>query len=261
VSYGESFAESDTPLKLTLAIPSVNVAITNVPSGQEEQTDTDFSVEVLDHVTSHDMTPALPSPSVERPSGRDAAHRVHTDVGAANGVMPLLKAPPRVQTVVYLLDRSLSMGVHGALNRARREILTSVASLPRGARFQVIVYNREPQSLQVNAQSGYLAADETTRQQLAVELDKIAAAGTTDHGRALRVALQLRPDVIFLVTDADDLSDVEVRNVTRLNNGQACINTVELSRNRRSADGPLQRLASSNGGAFQHASPVERTND
>lgn len=58
--------------------------------------------------------------------------------------------------------------------------------------------------------------------------------------------------MIFLVTDADDLTDAQVLEVTRLNAGRTAIHTVELSlANRQRAFMPLQRLARENGGRYQ----------
>jgi hypothetical protein len=56
----------------------------------------------------------------------------------------------------------------------------------------------------------------------------LRAEGGTEHLTALRRALQLQPDVVFFLTDADALSEEEVRVVTRLNQGRTVIHAIEL---------------------------------
>jgi hypothetical protein len=62
----------------------------------------------------------------------------------------------------------------------------------------------------------------------------------------------MRPDVIFLVTDADNLTEQQVEETTRLNAGKSVIHTIELSlANRQREHMPLQQLARRNGGRYQ----------
>src|SRR5207237_252137 len=44
-------------------------------------------------------------------------------------------APATARTVVYVIDRSASMGLAGRLERARREVVASLRQLPPSARF------------------------------------------------------------------------------------------------------------------------------
>jgi hypothetical protein len=220
----------------------------------------DFSVAI------HDPFPETSAPELRVPvivsqqSGFSASASSATATGGTGktgGRASLLDAPPQARTVVYVLDRSLSMGPEGALGRARRELLASLARLPAGSKFQVILYNRQCEPLRIEGRSGFLPADEKTRHALAAELDRIAAAGNTDHFHAVQKGLLLRADVLYLVTDSDDLSDRDVQALTRQNGGRTAIHAVELSRRRADADGPLQRLATQNGGTFRRVPPAE----
>ena len=47
--------------------------------------------------------------------------------------------------------------------------------------------------------------------------------------RWLAAALRLQPDVIFFVTDADDLTETQVLDVTKWNAGKVVIHTIELN--------------------------------
>ncbi len=161
------------------------------------------------------------------------------------------------KTVVYVVDRSMSMGLHGALARARREVLASLRRLPPGARFQVIAYNREAAPLAINGRSGLLDADEDTLRQAVDAVSALRAAGATDDGLALRRALALHPDVLYFLTDADDVSPDDVRTATRLNDHHAVIHAVEVGASSSRPDSPLRKLAADNGGTYQRLDPDE----
>jgi hypothetical protein len=159
------------------------------------------------------------------------------------------------QKIVYVLDRSGSMGQNSLLSRASRELLTSLAKLPPTTQFQVLVYNRRAEPL-LWQQPHYMNASAENRLLVAQALEALRPDGGTDHGPALSGALSLRPDVIFYVTDADDLNLEHVAQVTRLNAGRAVIHTIELSlTNRQRPNMPLQELARCNGGRYQAVDP------
>ena len=74
----------------------------------------------------------------------------------------------------------------------------------------------------------------------------------------LQQAIRLRPDVIFFLTDADDLNPADVRALTQINAGRSAIHVVELTlENRDRLDMPMHRLASGNHGGYR-AVDVER---
>jgi hypothetical protein len=158
--------------------------------------------------------------------------------------------------VVFVVDRSLSMGPSGAWAAARATLLASLRRLPPGTRFQVIAYNRAAEPLCVDGQRGLLPADAATVEKVARLLAEVCPSGGTNHGAALRRGLLLRPGVLFFVTDADELSLAEVRDVADLNKGRAVIQVVEVngSRAERGA-GLLRRLAAENRGAYRRVAP------
>jgi hypothetical protein len=162
----------------------------------------------------------------------------------------------KARSVVYVVDRSASMGLNGAWARACREVRASLSRLPAGTRFQVIPYNRQAEPLVLQgsldlAASGPAAPDEVTR-----ALDALHPGGSTDHARALRRGLAFRPDFLFLLTDADDLGEKEVASVTTFNQRRTAIHTVELSRRQHTRpDSPLARLAADNRGTYRRVSP------
>ncbi len=151
-----------------------------------------------------------------------------------------------------MIDRSASMGLDGAFTAARRELLACLDHLPPETQFQVIAYNRGAETLRVNGQSGLLTASAARKAQARRLIEGLRAEGGTDHLAALKRALLLRPDAIFFLTDADDLTEAQVRDVTRFNRGWTAIHTVELSRSPRdAAPRPLQMLAAQNRGIYR----------
>jgi hypothetical protein len=157
--------------------------------------------------------------------------------------------------IVYLVDRSMSMGPSGALATAMQEVAASLRNLPPNALFQVIPYNRMAEPLELDGQRGLAPADPAIVEQAIEQLAHIQPAGATDCGTALTSALQLRPDIVFLVTDADDLSAARLPSLWRMK-GRAILHVVQVSRGPEDqADGSLAILARSSGGTYRRVLP------
>jgi hypothetical protein len=157
---------------------------------------------------------------------------------------------------VYVFDRSGSMAGFGGrpLAAAKRELTASLQDLTETTQFQIIFYNEDPHVFQFRSQVPRLVwANPEGRETAAQFVQGIMANGSTRHLPALKMALALRPDVIFFLTDADEpqLTDEELRQIQRWNQATA-INAIEFGfgpQHRR--DNFLVRLARDNGG--QHA--------
>jgi hypothetical protein len=161
------------------------------------------------------------------------------------------QVPAHGRRIVYVIDASASMGKNGAMAAACHELLESVKRLPDSARFQIIVYNRNPQCL-LPQFSGWLEPTREVVDKVGAALAGLVPEGITEHGPALQKALLLRPDVVFFLTDADDLKVEHLRLVSLLNRGQAVVHAIELnSRNRHRPEMPMQVLARENRGTYQ----------
>jgi hypothetical protein len=154
--------------------------------------------------------------------------------------------------VIFVIDRSLSMGLSGALRQANRELTASLDHLSPKVAFQVILYNRYAEPLRVNGLTGWLTAESAIVTEVEHQIDNLRADGGTDHLGALKEAIQLKPDVVFFVTDADGLTLEAANAVTRINHGNAAIHCIELV---NGADGygssVLRHLAEANGGTYR----------
>ena len=156
--------------------------------------------------------------------------------------------PAEAQRVVFLLDRSCSMGLADALDHAKTELTSALNALPPETSFRVLVYNSTAWPLG-KVSPGLLPS---SRENIAVvrqQLDALLASGITRHLEAMKAAVLLQPDLIILLTDADDLSTDDVRLMTNANHGRAVIDIVELTRDPMPRpDGGLASLAALNGG-------------
>jgi hypothetical protein len=179
-------------------------------------------------------------------SGREA--ELGNEEQAGGNLFPL---PAMAASVVYVLDRSVSMGIDRKLDFARRELIASLRRLPPSVRFQVIDYNNYAESLIVDGQRDLFSAESAIVNKAISKLQSLEAAGTTNHLAALRRALELRPDVIFFLTDADDLKPEAISFITQRNQ-HSVIHTIELTRLRTPRpEGPLAQLAGDNHGTYR----------
>jgi hypothetical protein len=154
--------------------------------------------------------------------------------------------------IVYVIDRSLSMGLNGTFRHACDQLFTSLDNLPAEVRFQVLLYNRHAEPLRVKGSTDFLAAESENRDQVRQLIRQTRSEGATDHLEALKAALRLHPDVIYLATDADDLTQKVINEVAAYNKGKAVIHTIEVTRWQSAERTALMKLlATSNGGTYR----------
>ncbi len=154
---------------------------------------------------------------------------------------------------VYVFDRSISMA--GApLRAAKRQLVASLESLDSVHQFQVIFFNHEPQAWDLTGGQGRIAFATDANKRLAEKFVRgVSATGGTFRRTALRLALRLRPDVIFFLTDTDDpmaagdLADA----IRRARRDAIAINTIEYGNGTASTgDNFLVRLARETSGQY-----------
>jgi hypothetical protein len=204
------------------------------------------------------QAPALTSGAPPEPTA-DMGHELKGGMSssAANGP-PGIPAPPsflslaeRAQSVVYVIDRSTSMGLSGAWDVARQWVLASLATLPRSAQFQVIYYDKWARPL--CGAGGYELVPATLEnlRQASDRLEALPAAGGTKHVPALTAAVKLNPELVFLLTDGEEITEEEVRTITRCNRRTA-LHVLELTTtDQNKGGGPLAALARTNRGKWQ----------
>ena len=156
---------------------------------------------------------------------------------------------------VYVFDRSGSMGGDGrnSLRAVKAELLQSLKNLDTVHQFQIIFYNEHARLFNPSGDPGHLAfATEANKQRAVRFVASITAEGGTNHEEALRLAIRLRPDVIFFLTDADDpkLTPGELQKIRHLAAG-IIINAIEFGPAPKPAGASfLEDLARQNGGGY-----------
>jgi hypothetical protein len=141
--------------------------------------------------------------------------------------------------------------MQGALATARRELLASLQRLPANATFQVVLYNSSAQPL-LGRRDELLPATPENLRRAAEALQAVEPEGGTNHYRGFQEALNLRPDVLYFLTDADDMTPEEERAILQLNAGRTAIHTIEMTlANQGRPDKPMQRLAQTTGGNYR----------
>jgi hypothetical protein len=202
--------------------------------------------------------PALGSPDSKTPGAHDpGSPKVEVYVAPVPGpslppgtATEFFGVPAVGTSVVFVLDRSASMGLDGRLDRARHELADSLRQLPPTARFQVIAYNKAAEPVRVPGTYGLLPATPVNVAAAIVAVGSMPAEGGTDHRQALQTALALGPDVIYFLTDEDDLEPRDVQAVTRLNHNRVSIHALCLVPP-SGGEMPMQMLARGNRGAFK----------
>lgn len=116
--------------------------------------------------------------------------------------------------IVYMIDRSGSMEADDAFEIAKRELVTSLKQLPRGTRFAIIAYNERPRLLATDARD-FAEANATNIVRIRKQLESLEPIGGTNHLQAIHRAAALRPDAIFWLTDADDVSDRVAKSIAK----------------------------------------------
>jgi len=127
--------------------------------------------------------------------------------------------------VVYVIDRSASMNKpvqHPAIEWAKDELIRSINGLPPSISFQVVFYSDSLLQLDnFDKRKDLIPATAATKERAVKFIRDLEAEGGTNHLLGVERCFELKPDVIFWMTDADDDTDDELR---RLNNRITILN-------------------------------------
>lgn len=127
--------------------------------------------------------------------------------GIGNGVgdgTQFFGLPTDAKSFVYVLDCSLSMNhphdsdAKTRFNRMKLELIQSVAHLKPEQEFFIVFFNHD--AIPMPAERPVAAVPENQRQFLSW-MQQVEARGDTDPTAAMQIALRLRPDVIYFLTD------------------------------------------------------------
>lgn len=102
------------------------------------------------------------------------------------------------QTFVYVVDASDSMNENGKFDRARYELLRSIEQLASDQKFFVIFYNDAAYPMDADAP---VLATEKAFSKVADWVNRAEADNGTNPLPALLLALSMRPDAIYFLSD------------------------------------------------------------
>lgn len=158
----------------------------------------------------------------------------------------------RTRRVVYVIDASDSMRKHDAIGLARRELSESLRTLEPKAYFQIVFFDVTPHAMnRAKDRRGMLQATSHNLRIAEHFMKGIQPDSGTDRFAALKQAFSFEPDVIFLLTDADEpvMSERELKEIARMNKRQTAIHVVEYSFDGgEQKESFLQQLAAQNHG-------------
>ena len=153
----------------------------------------------------------------------------------------------------YVIDRSGSMTVRHSLEVAKRELLVSLAQVPAAATFAVVFYSSDAVVFtDLKGHPGMMPATGGNKTRVQDLLATIPPYGGTDHMKALHAALDLHPEVLFFLTDADSMNNQEVTDILTFS-GKTRIHAVEFGQSAAiGGSTPLRNLAQRTGGSYRY---------
>ena len=153
---------------------------------------------------------------------------------------------------VYVIDHSESMSDHGhrPMLAARQQLIQSLESLGEHHQFQIIFYNNKTRIFNPDGLPDMYSANDEMKTRAIQFVKSIKPQGGTDHLKALMLAFQLQPDVIFFLTDAEGgFTNADMARLSRANRSAAVVNMIEFGQH-RGRDRSLQAVASQTGGHY-----------
>jgi len=149
-----------------------------------------------------------------------------------DGTTSVFGAEGKGTKFVYVFDRSGSMQGYGGrpLAASKQELVKSLNDLGDLHQFAIIFYNENTHVFSPKGRGAELIfADEQGTRLAERFVRSVVAGGGTQHMDALMLAINMRPDVIFFLTDAaqPQLFPDELEKIRRRNNG-ATIHTIEF---------------------------------
>ena len=107
--------------------------------------------------------------------------------------------------MVYLLDRSGSMSRGDRLRLAVTCIRRSLRELKPDTWFAVVAYHSRAEYLPVGSTPDLIRGTPENVRKVEAALEELIPEGSSAHVDGMRKALNLKPDAVMLLTDADDL--------------------------------------------------------
>ncbi len=163
--------------------------------------------------------------------------------------------------VVFVIDASGSMMSHNSMQVAKASLVSSVQELDANQQFLIIFYDDKPVVLHLRDvhQPQLYAATEIHKTLGKQKIAGIHPGTGTQHYPALEMALRLKPDVIFFLTDGQEppLDERELELLKKLNSQKTRIHSIEFGVGGEVSEGAnprnfLRKLSRQNGGTYRY---------
>ncbi len=191
------------------------------------------------------VPPAPVAPPAPAASGGPSGGGAGRGGGSGNTFMGV---EGRGKRVVYVIDRSGSMTGDRFAN-ARYELKRSIRALPADGAFYVIFFDQGSLPMPANALT---AASAANKERYAKWIDQQLPGGGTDPTKAMELALSLKPDSIFLMSDGE-FDPMVADRIRAANDARCSINAIAF--HDRAGEAILQRIARENEGAYRFVAP------
>jgi hypothetical protein len=145
---------------------------------------------------------------------------------------------------VFVVDCSGSMDDGGRLLRAKRELRRTISRLSFPQRFLVVFYNDRAWPMPGDLVA---SADTQSKDRAYRWLGRVDAHGETNPQSAMNLALSLKPDAVFLLSDGD-YPNGSVKAVARKNKTGIPVHCIDLAPGAVGDD--LKRIAAQSGGQY-----------
>ncbi|MEZ6056377.1 MAG: VWA domain-containing protein [Planctomycetaceae bacterium] len=177
--------------------------------------------------------------------------------GGADGAGKFFGAKTEGNKFVFVVDCSGSMyhphpgPARNRFLRVRLELFRAISRMTEKQQFFVIFFNQNAHAMPVN---GMLTATEENRDAAFEWISQVEPVGDTNPQEALLMAIKLKPDVIYFLTDGD-FNPAIVQRVTSSNIGKTVIHTIGFENATTSSI--IEELASQNNGTCTLIVPSE----
>jgi hypothetical protein len=157
--------------------------------------------------------------------------------------------------IVYVIDRSGSMMGDRFLHTLL-ELKRSIERLPEASTFSVVFFSSGNAftgggSYMLMPPGRMMRANARNKREAVDWAESVTPDGGTDPTEALKVALQLKPDAIFLMTDGMFDSPPAVESLLAMGNPDAKVSINTIAFHERTAEEILKRIAAKHRGDYR----------
>ncbi len=180
-----------------------------------------------------------------------------TGFGASEGGSRFFGQRVEGQRVVYVVDASRSMNhphpgqMRTRFGRVKLELIRSIRQMTPAQEFFIVYFNDRALPMPANSMP---RATPSAQEKFLRWAAQVRADGNTNPEQALSLALKLRPDVIYFLTDGNFPNKI-AREVTQANLNRVVIHTIGFADDEGEA--VLRAIATRNWGEYQFIPAAE----